>query len=126
MQTAEDAFRLALDDDLNTPRAMAAIFGLVGDAERLLGSDEMAPQDAAVALKFLTVTDGVLGFLDDVDESEPEAAVELTPNQQQMLEDRHQARSSKDWSRADELRDLLAAEGIAVIDGPEGQQWTQT
>jgi cysteinyl-tRNA synthetase len=124
VRSAEDAFRLALDDDLNTPRAMAAIFGLVGGAERSLGSGEMAPQDAAVALKFLTVTDGVLGFLDDVDESEPGAAIELTPIQQQMLEDRHQARSSKDWPRSDELRDLLAAEGIVVIDGPDGQQWT--
>jgi cysteinyl-tRNA synthetase len=124
VRSAEDAFRLALDDDLNTPRAMAAIFGLVGGAERSLGSGEMAPQDAAVALKFLRVTDGVLGFLDDVDESEPGAAIELTPIQQQMLEDRHQARSSKDWPRSDELRDLLAAEGIVVIDGPDGQQWT--
>ena len=125
VQSAEDAFRLALDDDLNTPRAMAAIFALVGGAERLLGSGEMAPQDAAVALKFLTVADGVLGFLDDVDESEPGAAIELTPIQQQMLEDRHQARGSKDWPRSDELRDLLAAEGIVVTDGPDGQQWTQ-
>jgi cysteinyl-tRNA synthetase len=42
---------------------------------------------------------------------------------QKLLDDRAQARSSKDWRRSDELRQALAELGIEVSDGPDGQSW---
>ncbi|MBT3344869.1 MAG: cysteine--tRNA ligase [Gemmatimonadetes bacterium] len=120
--SAEADFRQAMDDDLNTPRGMAAIFGLVGDAERALSSGDLLPAAAASALRFLKATDGVLGFLDEV--AEPTPAAELAPAQQGLLEERLAAREAKDWARSDELRDQLASAGILVTDTPDGQQWS--
>ena len=124
VQTAERDFRIALGDDLNTPRAMAAVFGLVGEAEKSLSAEDLVPVDARAILSFFEDADGVLGFLAERDAANPETSVELTSEQQQRLDLRQAAREQKDWARSDELRDQLAAEGIVVTDGPDGQQWS--
>lgn len=124
VQTAERDFRIALGDDLNTPRAMAAVFGLVGEAEKSLSAEDLVPVDARAILSFFEAADGVLGFLAERDAANLETSVELTPEQQQRLDLRQAAREQKDWAHSDELRDQLAAEGIVVTDGPDGQQWS--
>lgn len=120
---AEAEFRTAMDDDLNTPRGVAAIFGLVGEVEKALSGEDLSAASAATALEFLEATDGVLGFLDEGD-AIPAPAATLDPTQEAMLQEREQARASKDWARSDELRDQLAAAGILVTDTPDGQEWT--
>lgn len=113
----------AMDDDLNAPRAFAALFGLVNEVEKSLRRSELSLGGAREALQFLGEVDEVFGIFygeDPVSRSQSE----LTPELVQLLEARNQARLAKDWELADRLRDELHKHGIAVTDTPEGSSWT--
>ena len=58
-----------------------------------------------------------------VEAVESDAAVESDPRIDGMLSDRQAARAAKDFESADRIRDELAAEGIEIIDTPEGPRW---
>jgi cysteinyl-tRNA synthetase len=103
-----EAFRDALADDFNTPRAMAEVFELVGEANRgdVSGASEaLAEMLALVGLSSLTLPDQGAGADDEA---------------QKLLEERLEARAAKDFERADEIRDRLAGLGWEVRDGAEG------
>lgn len=124
IDAARDGFVTALDDDLNTPRAMAPVFGLVGAVERALGAAALTATSAKALVAFLDEVNSVLGIIDpeiqaaeDVDPSLPEPLAS-------MLERRQTARSARDWAQADRLRDELAAAGVHITDTPDGQTWT--
>ena len=97
----------ALADDFNTPRAWAALFELIAEGNRrpLAG--------AHAALRELLPLLGLESLLEpDTEAVEPEA--------ERLLAEREQAREARDFARADELRDRLAALGWTVRDTPEG------
>lgn len=106
------AFRAALCDDLNTPRALAVAF----DVAR---SPALADVDKrALLLEF----DEVLGF--GLAEARAEGlASESDPRIDALLDARRAARAAKDFATADRIRDELAAEGIEIVDGPDGSRW---
>jgi cysteinyl-tRNA synthetase len=101
-----EAFRDALADDFNTPKAMAEMFELVGEANR-----GEAP-DAAGAVREMV---GLLGL-----ESLAEAEGAADQEAEQLLAEREEARAAKDFGRADEIRDRLAELGWEVRDSAEG------
>src|SRR3954451_7635874 len=101
-----DAFRDALADDFNTPRAMAQAFELVGEANR-----EEIP-GAAESLREMLWLVG----LDSVAEVEDAADAEA----EALMAEREEARAAKDFARADEIRDRLAALGWTVRDSADG------
>lgn len=116
-------FQEAMDSDLNTSLAMAAVFGLVTAANRLFDSeDPEASHLAQASLSMLAKLDTVLG-LRLLDENEPEG---LNEEEERWLNDRQKARENKEWGEADRLRDQLLGAGIAVEDTPQGQKWTRT
>ena len=123
---ARAGFCAAMDDDLNAPRAMAAVFGLVGKAEKALGAGIMAPASAAAVAGFLEETDAVLGILDSERQAGDgiEQNPELTPELAELLAARQEAREARDWARADELRDALASAGVTITDTPAGPTWS--
>jgi cysteinyl-tRNA synthetase len=99
-------FRDALADDFNTPRAMAAVFELVGEANR-----EETPGAREAVEEMLELLG--LGSLAEVEvrgDAEAEA----------LLAEREEARVAKDFSRADEIRDRLAELGWEVRDSADG------
>ncbi len=100
------AFRDALADDFNTPRAMAEVFELVAEANR----GEVP--GAAEAVRGMLELVG-LGSLAEVELAEDAEAEEL-------LAEREAARAAKDFGRADEIRDRLAELGWEVRDSAEG------
>jgi cysteinyl-tRNA synthetase len=102
------AFRDALADDFNTPRAMAEVFELVGDTNR----GEVARDDAVTALRQMVELVG-LGSLAEQGEGADATA-------EALMAEREQARASKDFGRADEIRDRLARLGWEVRDSAEG------
>jgi cysteinyl-tRNA synthetase len=102
-----EAFFDSLADDFNTPRALAALYEWVSEANRL-------PEGAGDA--DLREMLGVLG-LEALLESE-EAPVEAVA----LAEQREAARSDKDWGEADRLRDALRELGWEVRDGPQGPE----
>jgi cysteinyl-tRNA synthetase len=100
------AFRDALADDFNTPRAMAEMFELVGEANR----DEVPGAAEAVAEMLELV--GLESIAEGQDDSHPEA--------ERLMQERQDARAAKDFARADEIRDELAAMGFEVRDSADG------
>ena len=103
-----EAFLEALADDFNTPRAWAAAFELVAEANRrpLPGARE--------ALTEMLSRLGLEALLGGHAERDPEAEA--------LLGERERARAERDFARADEIRDRLAALGWEVRDTPEGAQ----
>jgi cysteinyl-tRNA synthetase len=114
-------FREAMDDDFNTPLAVAALFDLANDANRT---------GSAALMRQLRALGGILGLLGrDSDaflkgvppsaESGAIAAAEI----EALIVARRQARAGKNFARADEIRAELLAKGIVLEDGPEGTTW---
>ena len=112
----ETDFRAALDDDLNAPRACAALFQLVHDGNAAL--DVGAP-GAAVAL---TVLDRAMEVL-DVLPTAKRLDAELRRWIQDRLAARDKARKAKDFKEADRIRAELAARGVEIEDTPSGTKW---
>ncbi|MCC7265053.1 MAG: cysteine--tRNA ligase [Candidatus Latescibacteria bacterium] len=117
-------FRMHMDDDLNTPRAIAAVFGLVNQAEKALNQGRMSSGGAGTVLGFLEKVDQVLGVFYEVASAEPARPAGLTPELERLLQERQRARLAKEWGRSDELRDQLAAAGVVVKDTRDGYEWT--
>ncbi|MFK8015518.1 MAG: cysteine--tRNA ligase [Gammaproteobacteria bacterium] len=121
-----DAFIAAMDDDFNTPGAIAVLFDLARLANRAReeGDLEMAAQLASE----LRTLGGRLGLLQD----DPESYLKSAGGQAAETDDaaidelvaaRTAARAAGDWGKADELRDQLAKLGIALLDGANGTSW---
>jgi cysteinyl-tRNA synthetase len=115
----EAEFRAALDDDLDAPRALAALMDFVRDANReldRLGGVATADRDAA-----LGVFDRVSDVLQVVPEAPPDDAgdADLTWARAQA-ELRRQAKAARDFARADEIRRLLLERGFEVRDARDG------
>jgi cysteinyl-tRNA synthetase len=110
------AFIEAMEDDLNTPRAVAAVFDLTRDINRATD----AGTDTAEARGILRELCGVLGFtLDATSDSAQKAA----PFIDLLVALRTELRAAKQWQLADRVRDGLLDLGIEVKDGPEGTAW---
>jgi len=117
----DSEFVAALDDDINTPRALAALFALAKDINRMGGGAE------AVALAgSLRASAAILGLLGgDPAEwslSDDMLAVD-TAAVEKLLAERTAARANKDFAEADRIRDELAAMNIVIEDSPDGPQW---
>lgn len=114
-------FVAALDDDINTPRALAALFAVAKEINRLGSGDE-----AVQLARTLRASGAVLGLLDGDpagwaagDESADVDAAAIDA----LLEQRTAARAAKDFATADRIRDELAAMGVVIEDSPDGPQW---
>ena len=113
---ARVAFEAALDDDLNVSAALAAIFELVRELNRRIADRSLSTADAARSLDVLRELDTVLAIL-------PEPGEDLPAGARELLDQRQAARSERDWSASDRLRDELLALGVAVEDTRDGQRW---
>ncbi len=115
-----ERFHAAMDDDFNTPVAIAVLFDLVRALNKADGAEALA---LAGQLKYLGAVLGCLQlepseFLQGADEDES-AWIES------MIAKRAQAKKDKDFATADSVRDELQAKGIVLRDGPEGTTWTR-
>jgi cysteinyl-tRNA synthetase len=111
----------ALLDDLNTPKALAALFEIAGRANKAESEKDQAQAKgellAAGRLLGLFETDPDAWFgLDKVDEA---LRVEID----QLLAERLEARQAKDFAKADAIREILTSKNVQVDDGPEGATW---
>ena len=110
-----DAFRTAMDDDFDTPAAVAVVQTLRRDANTAL--DENRTDDAARLVSTVRSLAGALGLeLSDADE---EVDLDVTA----LVAQREQARAHKDWAGADRIRDELLERGIQLEDTPNGTIW---
>jgi cysteinyl-tRNA synthetase len=120
----EDFFA-AMDDDFNTPEALAALFELTREINRVRGEDEGQAAELAALLRELG---GILGILQD----DPEAYLRggaggddgLSDQAiDEMIRQRQEAKAAKEWAEADRIRDELKARGVVLEDSPQGTTW---
>jgi cysteinyl-tRNA synthetase len=104
------AFRDALADDFNTPKALAEVFELVGESNR----GEVDADAAAVEVAEM------LGLVGLATLTQPDQGGKADPEAEKLMEEREDARAAKDFARADELRDELAEMGWTVRDSAGG------
>ena len=107
----------AMDDDLNTADAISAVFELVTAINTAAGANATKAY-AKAAMDILMELATVLGLL----QQDIEEKVEIEPEIQALIDERQAARKAKDYARADEIRDQLAAQGITLKDTPQGVQ----
>ena len=123
-ENAMDPVLDALEDDLNTPGAIAQLFGLGNALRDLLNDAEADINDVAMARWSLTEAAGLLGVLAlTPDEWFEGGDPSLKAEVEALLEQRAAARAEKNWGEADRIRDRLNELNVVVMDGPQGAAW---
>jgi cysteinyl-tRNA synthetase len=115
-QRFSEEFSAGLDDDLNTAKALGAVFTFVADVNASLADGTLDAPGAVAAGAALRKADGVLGVLPAKDDA-------LDAEIQTRIEARTAARKRRDFAESDRIRDELAARGILLEDGPAGTRW---
>ncbi len=119
----EKAFQAAMDDDFNTPEAFGVLYDMVSEINRQKSENPQVANELGALLVRLGDVLGVLqanpedflrrGASDELDS----AAID------QLVAERDAARANKDWTRADQIRDQLAALNVVVEDKAGGSSW---
>ncbi len=112
-----DKFMAAMDDDLNTADAIATIFELARDINKVV-SDDNSNEFLEHAKSLLMELSAVLGFLYRTKGS-------LDDDIETMIKKRNEARRNKNWAVADAIRDELLSNGIILEDTPQGVKWSR-
>ena len=117
---ARRIFLDAMDDDFDTPVAVAALFDLARAINRTR-SEGASHDSIASAQAMLVGLAGVLGL--DLSEQPARGMSDTRPFVDLLVSIRDELRAAKQWTIADHIRDGLAAEGITIADGPTGSTW---
>jgi cysteinyl-tRNA synthetase len=119
---AREAFTAAMESDLNTAGALAAIFGLVHDVNAAIDAKQVSAADVPVVRQAIEGFDQVLGVvsLRRAEDATPPVPVEEI---ERLIVERKDARARRDFAAADRVRDELAERGILLEDHPAGTRW---
>jgi cysteinyl-tRNA synthetase len=143
-RAAREKFRLALANDLNTAEARAPIFDLARTVNAAADAGNLSKQDVAAVLDTLADFDRIFAVLEDndarwtrfalewaeregrLDEASPEVRAQLSLTDAQieaLIEERNQARRTRNFARADAIRKELLEKGIILEDSKDGVRW---
>jgi len=119
---ARDAFKAALESDLNTAAGLAALFDLVKSGNAAIDAGKMSAEDAALVRSTIEDLDRVLGVvsLRRAEDAKPPMPVEEI---QRMIDERKAAKQRRDFAEADRIRTSLADRGVLLEDNPAGTRW---
>ncbi len=112
-----DKFCEAMDDDMNTADAVAAIFEAIREINTLASRPEVTRAYAQKADALLSELCGVLGIGPAEEKKDGDAEIE------ELIEKRQAARRAKDFKEADRIRDMLKEQGIILEDTAQGVRW---
>ncbi|MFH1429154.1 MAG: cysteine--tRNA ligase [Candidatus Margulisiibacteriota bacterium] len=113
----KQAFENAMDDDFNTPKAVAVLFDLVKLVN--VTNEQGKPVERLIGL--LKELGNVLGLFENI--KQKLSADDVSDEIEKLIEERQKARQEKNWTRSDEIRDQLKARGIVLEDTPQGVRW---
>ena len=116
---AVESFTKAMDEDLNVSEGLAAIFGFVKAVNK--HANNLSHEQKRAGREVLNGFDSVLGLQIELHGAASDASKELLDSEiQGLIDERTAARASKDFARADEIRDSLLEKGIELKDTPDG------
>lgn len=116
-EKAVTEFEAAMDDNLNTSAALAALHNLVREVNTALAKEKIWTEDREIILQTIEKIDSVFGIFPEVKKEMLDAEIE------QLIEERQEARRNRNFARSDEIRDLLAGKGIILEDTKDGVRW---
>jgi cysteinyl-tRNA synthetase len=141
-KTTQEEMRAALEDDMNTAQALAAIFDMVREANAAADAGKLLQDDISALQEALTQFDEVFAVLEDDDAAKmkqmlewaraegklAEAAVPEEPSLsdaaiESLIEQRQQARKARDFAKSDAIRKQLADAGVVLEDTKDGLRW---
>jgi len=122
---AKAEFTTVMDDDFNSPRAIAVLQDLTRDVNTLLNADAEVGLSTLQAINeaYTTMGGDVLGLIPAVDVADSGDSKREAALIEMLIEMRAQARIDKDYARSDQIRDQLAAMGIILEDRADGTIW---
>jgi cysteinyl-tRNA synthetase len=112
-ELARQKFEAGLAEDLNIAESLGALFDMVHAGNRAMNAGSVSAGQAAAVMVLMETFDRVLGFLAKLQEQIPAEALAL-------LDQRQQARQTKNWAEADRVRNALADMGWVIQDTPQG------
>ncbi len=110
-------FETAMDDNLNTSAALASVHNLVREINTILANEKLLSVDKTAVLDAIVKIDSVLNIFGKEEDQLLDTEIE------KLIEERHEARRQRNFKRSDEIRDLLAAQGIILEDTKDGLRW---
>lgn len=115
----KDRFTKALDGDLNTSLSVTAVYDVLkANTNDTTKRRAIADFDRVLSLNLLAAADKTR-----LENEQEQAALESDPEIDAKLEARAAAKKAKNWAEADRIRDALKAQGIEIIDTPQGSKW---
>jgi cysteinyl-tRNA synthetase len=115
---ARAQFEAGLDDDLNTPEALAAVFNLIRASNIALDKEQLCEDDRAAILEWLSVVDSRLAIIPS-----PEERTSEDEEIESLVTRRNEARRNRDFAESDRIRQQLLDRGIVIEDTREGTKW---
>jgi cysteinyl-tRNA synthetase len=114
----QNGFENAMDDDLNISVALAALFDFIRDINNLIDGNMLSKEEAHEVYSLMLRFDKVLGVTGEIKKEE-----KLSKEAEELIRRREEARKSKDWKTADDIRQQLKAMGILIEDTSQGVKW---
>ncbi|MGI8495475.1 MAG: cysteine--tRNA ligase [Pyrinomonadaceae bacterium] len=112
-----DDFEAAMDDNLNTSAALAALHNLVRETNTVLAAEKVLTEDRKIILETIEKIDSVLEIFGESKEEILDSEIEA------LIAERQEARRNRNFARSDEIRDLLSKKGIVLEDTKDGVRW---
>jgi len=117
VENALREFEAAMDDNLNTSVALAAMHNLVREINTALGAETLREDDRKAVFEAIEKIDFVFNIFSEGKEEMLDAEIE------RLIEERQEARRNRDFARSDEIRDLLVEKGTVLEDTKDGVRW---
>lgn len=109
----KEKIEAALDDNLNTPLALSALYEMIGETNKLITNENLSSENSLSILSFWKKINSVFGFV-------LHGQAEIPQEISDLIAQRESARKEKDFSKSDELRDLLKNKGYTIEDLKSG------
>jgi cysteinyl-tRNA synthetase len=117
LERSRQRFEAALDDDLNTAEALAAIHDFVRETNTAMAAGQITAAAAQRLLELVARFDSVFGIFGEVKQELLDSEI------QALIDERQAARQARNFARADEIRQLLTERGILLEDTKDGVRW---
>jgi len=115
IEKAKGEFEKEMDNDLNTPGAIASLFDFMREINKLMDNGKFSKKNAVEVKEFLSKINSVLNIISFQLEE-----VKLTDEQKKLIDEREKLRAAKEYEKSDKIREQLLEQGIQLKDTPDG------